>query len=109
MTRRKQLTPREILEARLDALGFVLVSNIHGVLGGWRQQQFYDDTTVCWETWGYRKSDPPVLIKNIVSYDTMTDCARHGIEESGDLEMIFITAKKVTIGKYRNGELHKKT
>jgi hypothetical protein len=90
-------TPRERLAERLEALGFILMGNIMGVLGGVRRMQFWDDQIVTWEVVARRPGDPEVLQQRLVSYDTMTACARRGIElGEEEFPIIFINAKKST-------------
>jgi len=65
---------RRALIKRLDALGWVVTIGPIGAVGGYRRWRHLDDTTVCWEAHAHRKGE--TLTKHLVSYDTMTACAR---------------------------------
>lgn len=69
---------RRRLAKRLESMGYPVNNGaygIYGALGGNRGNR-YDDTTVCWEAWASKRPDGTPRHLHVVSYDTMTDCAR---------------------------------
>jgi hypothetical protein len=71
-----RLTVRERLEERLRSLGWTIEPGhrLNTTAGWYRVNQRFDDTIVCWETWARRATD--LFPHHLVSYDTMTECAR---------------------------------
>lgn len=72
---------RQRLSKRLASMGWELLDNqpegygIMGAVGG--QRTTSDDTTVCWEAQArHPQLAPSSSGLHLVSYDTMTDCAR---------------------------------
>jgi hypothetical protein len=67
---------RDRLAARLLTLGWTIAPGhkINGALGWYRVNQGYDDTIVTWETWAIAPGQ--YFAEHLVSYDTMTACAR---------------------------------
>ena len=70
------------LARRLAADGWIVTVGPIGAVGGYRRWKRLDDTIVCWEAWAYNPEVRQVRIApgaHLVSYDTMTACARHGV------------------------------
>jgi hypothetical protein len=63
----------------LGSLGWLIAPGHRlGSTHGWyRVNQRFDDTIVTWDVWAYRAgTNPDVGARHLVSYDTMTACAR---------------------------------
>jgi len=73
---RPKRTVRDRLAERLLALGWTVAPGhkINGAVGYYRINQRFDDTTVTWETWAIARGQ--CFATHLVSYDTMTACAR---------------------------------
>ena len=76
-TKTKRLTVRERLQARIEALGWQIegAHKLRSAVGYYRINRASDDTTTCWDTWIYKPGQEK-FPRHLVSYDTMTACAR---------------------------------
>lgn len=92
-----RLAPQDQLAKRLADAGVELT---HGISFG--RADPYDDTTVRWETHGHLGKRRQL---HILSYDTVTACARRGIIVSKvDDGMLWIDAKAPAPGRTPSGE-----
>jgi hypothetical protein len=88
------MRPRDQLVDRLLDLGWTVTIGPHGAVGWYRVNRRFDDTIVTWECWAHRTGDnPDFQSKHLVSYDTMTACARRGcrVSEIGDVWWVSVT------------------
>jgi len=85
---------RQALVKRLEKLGWIVTIGPIGAVGGNRRWRHLDDTTVCWEAHAHRKDQGETLSKHLVSYDTMTACAR-GCTVDVDDNTAFVYSEKL--------------
>lgn len=65
----------QALVKRLGEFGWIVTHGPYGVDGGQRRWAYLDDSIVCWEAQATHPERSPGGAQ-LVSYDTMTDCAR---------------------------------
>lgn len=84
-------TVRERLQRRLADLGWTIAPGhtLVSAQGYYRVTAHLDDTTTCWSTYALREGDP--YPSQLVSYDTMTSCAR-GCTVAGKDGLYWVTA-----------------
>lgn len=88
---------RRALEHRLLSLGWKLAPGheIIGALGGNRRWAYLDDTTVCWEVFVLHDKHATHFPIHMVSYDTMSACARGCVVGNAeDQHLVYCHAKE---------------